>query len=124
MAVMCKLFISRFLDFEGEIRCAMRDLLEAAIRHFATLLIFLIFVRAILSWFPEPKSDGAFRQLYFGLLRVAHVMTDPITGPIRNLLRKSPLGGPGMFLDFSPIIALFLIQFARDILIQIVRMVF
>ncbi|MCL2399454.1 MAG: YggT family protein [Defluviitaleaceae bacterium] len=102
----------------------MREILEAAIRHFASLLIFLIFVRVILSWFPEPKSDSILRQLYFNLLRIAHILTDPITGPIRNLIRKSPLGGPGMVLDFSPIIALFLIQFARDILIQIVRMIF
>ena len=98
----------------------MREILILAIVYFTNLLIFLIFVRAILSWFPKPKSEGLFRQMYMGLLQMAHSLTDPITGPIRNLLKKSPLGGSGMAFDFSPIIAFFLIRFVREILIQIV----
>ena len=96
-------------------------LLATAIHYFSNLLILLIFVRAILSWFPEPKSNGTLRMIYFGLLRLAHTMTDPITNPIRRLIQKSPLGGPGMVLDFSPIIAFFLIRFVSGILIQLVR---
>ena len=98
----------------------MREILITAINLFANLLIFLIFVRAILSWFPEPRSDGPLRQMYFGLLGWAHAMTDPIVGPIRNLINKSPLGGPGMMLDFSPIIAFILIGLVRNILINLV----
>ena len=99
-------------------------LLGLAIHHFANLLIFLIFVRAILSWFPEPRSDGPLRQIYYGLLKLAHTMTDPITGPIRRLIQKSPLGGPGMVLDFSPIIAFFLIGIVRDLLMGLVGNLF
>ena len=102
----------------------MGDLLALAIHHFANLLIFLIFVRAILSWFPEPRNDGPLRVIYYGLLKTAHTMTDPITGPIRRLIQKSPLGGPGMVLDFSPIISFFLIGFVRDILVTFVRGIF
>jgi len=102
----------------------MGTTLVLAIDLFANLLILLIFVRAILSWFPEPSNDGPLRQLYFFALTLAHTMTDPITGPIRNLIRKSPLGGPGMVLDFSPIIAFLLIGFVRNFLIQLVRNVF
>ena len=102
----------------------MGPLLASAIYHFGNLLIILIFLRAILSWFPEPKNDGPLRQLYYGALKLAHTLTDPITGPIRSLLQRSPLGGPGMMLDFSPIIAFFLINFARGILINIVMTVF
>ena len=102
----------------------MGDILAAAIQLFANLLIFLIFVRAILSWFPEPRSEGIMRTLYVGLRTMAHTMTDPITAPIRGLLQRSPLGGPGMMLDFSPIIAFFLIGFVRDILTQLVRGLF
>ena len=98
----------------------MTILIATAIDYFANLLIFLIFVRAILSWFPEPRNDGLLRSLYYGLLKMAHTMTDPITGPIRRLLQNSPLGGPGMVLDFSPIIAFFLINLARNILIRLV----
>jgi len=103
---------------------ALRDILIVSIHWFSNILIFLIFVRVILSWFPEPRGDGPFRQLYYGLLNVAHFMTDPITGPIRNLIQRSPLGGPGMVLDFSPIISFFLIRLVRDLLMQIVWVVF
>ena len=102
----------------------MGVLLATAIYHFGNLLIILIFVRAILSWFPEPRNDGPLRQLYYGALKLAHTMTDPITGPIRKLLQNSPLGGQGMMLDFSPIIAFFLINFARNFLMRFVLMVF
>ena len=88
---------------------------------FSNVLIFLIVVRAILSWFPEPRDDGPLRSIYIWLLRIAHTMTEPIVGPIRKLIQRSPLGGPGMILDFSPIIAFFLIRFARDILISLVN---
>jgi len=98
----------------------MGQLLALAIHYFASLLIYLIVARAILSWFPEPRNDGPLRQLYYFVLRLAHVLTDPVVGPIRNLIRKSPLGGPGMVLDFSPIIAIVLINFARTALIQFV----
>ena len=102
----------------------MGVILATAIHYFGNLLIFLIFVRAILSWFPQPRSNGPLRQLYFGLLRLAHVLTDPILSPIRSLIQRSPLGGPGMVLDFSPIIAFFLINFGRRILMQLVLAVF
>ena len=102
----------------------IRGVLTASIFWFSNILVFLIFVRVILAWFPEPRNDGLFRQLYNSLLNLAHFMTDPITGPIRNLIQKSPLGGPGMVLDFSPIIAFFLIRVIRDLLIQIVWVVF
>ena len=102
----------------------LRDVLIVSIHWFSNILIFLIFARVILTWFPEPRSDGPLRQLYHSLLSVAHFMTDPITGPIRNLIHKSPLGGPGMVLDFSPIISFFLIRLVRDLLMQIVWFIF
>ena len=99
-------------------------MLVSAVRLFCDLLIVLIFVRAILSWFPQPRDDGLFKQLYFGVLRLAHTLTDPIVSPIRNLIQKSPLGGPGMVLDFSPLIAIILINIARSLLIQLILSVF
>jgi len=95
----------------------MAGILIPTIFYFSNFLIFLIFVRAILSWFPEPRSNGFLRDVYYFLLKLAHTITEPITGPIRNLIRRSPLGGPGMVIDFSPVIALLLIQFVRNILI-------
>ena len=98
----------------------MRELLSMAIYYFAQLLTFLIFLRAILSWFPEPRMDSPLRAIYYGLLQMAHTLTEPIITPIRDLIRRSPLGGPGMMLDFSPIIAIILIRLVSDILRQLV----
>ncbi|MCL1997173.1 MAG: YggT family protein [Turicibacter sp.] len=89
-----------------------------AIDHFANFLIILIIARALLSWFPQPSSDSPLGPLYYGFLKFAHVLTDPITAPIRKLIQRSPLGGPGMMIDFSPMIAMILINFARQILLN------
>ena len=101
----------------------MGIVLLEAIRLFSTLLTALIIARALLSWFPEPRSDG-FRQIYFGFLRIAHTLTEPIIGPIRSLIQHSPLGGPGMMMDFSPIIALLLIRTVQTVLMSIVIILF
>ncbi len=42
-------------------------------------------------------------------------MTEPILGPCRRMLDKSPLGG-GMMLDFSPVIALILMMLAEQLI--------
>jgi len=98
-------------------------LLEEAIRLFGGALMLLIFVRAILSWFPEPQ-EGILRDIYYLVIRVSNTFVGPIIEPIRNLIQKSPLGGPGMMIDFSPIIAFILIQFVQGLLISIVRTIF
>lgn len=91
----------------------MQLTLIQAIYYFFKVLDGLIFVRVILSWIPIQK-DNAFIQLLYAL-------TEPILGPIRNILFKSPLGGPGMMMDFSPIIAIFLLEIVQGLLVSIVR---
>jgi YggT family protein len=75
----------------------------------------LIFVRAIAS-FIAPAANNQF--LYF-----IFVLTEPILGPMRWLLEKSPLGGRGMMIDLSPILAFIAISFVRQILISIINSV-
>ena len=65
-----------------------------------------------MSWLP--LGQGPITQLIYSL-------TEPILGPIRNLIHKSPLGG-GMMLDFSPVIALFVMELLKNILIGLVYM--
>ncbi len=77
-------------------------LLFDAIYIFCRILKFAILVEVILSWIP-----GA-RQSMLGDLISS--LTNPILGPIRRMLYKSPLGGPGMMLDFSPILAYVLLD--------------
>lgn len=77
--------------------------------HMLSLVIqILIFIRFILSWISMGRPSAA--------LGVIYTLTEPLFSPVRKLLNKSPLGGPGMMLDFSPIIVLFLIRIAESVI--------
>ena len=93
----------------------MEALLVQAIGLFFYLLEMLIFVRIILSWLPIGYNNPIVRFLY--------TMTEPILGPARDMLAKSPLGG-GYGLDFSPVFALILMRLVQTLLISGVQMIF
>ncbi len=78
------------------------DIIISAIGVFIEILDYLILARVFLSWLPFGMDNPIIRFIY--------TLTEPILAPIRNMISKSPLGGPGMVLDFSPIIAFFLIR--------------
>ncbi len=89
----------------------IEEILISGINTFANVLTYAIFARVILSWFVGRGN---------ALTNMLDVIVEPILGPVRNLIYKSPIGGPGMGLDFSPIIAYILIGFIRGILIQVI----
>lgn len=93
----------------------MEALLVQAIGLFFYFLEILIFVRILLSWLPMGYNSAIGRFLY--------TMTEPILGPVRDMVNKSPLGG-GFGLDFSPIFALILMRLVQTLLISGVQMVF
>ena len=93
----------------------MEALLVQAIGLFFYFLEILIFVRIILSWVVRGYNSALGRFLYN--------MTEPILGPVREMLNKSPLGG-GYGLDFSPIFALILMRLVQTLLISGVQMIF
>lgn len=93
----------------------MEALLIQAIGLFFYFLEILIFVRILLSWFPIGYNSAIGRFLY--------QMTEPILGPVRNMVDKSPLGG-GYGLDFSPVFALILMRLVQTLLISGVQMIF
>lgn len=93
----------------------MEALLVQAIGLFFYFLEMLIFVRIILSWLPMGYNSAIGRFLY--------TMTEPILGPVRDMVNKSPLGG-GFGLDFSPIFALILMRLVQTLLISGVQMIF
>ncbi len=69
---------------------------------------FLIIVRAIISWVnPDP---------YNPIVRTLDRLTEPILNPIRKVMWRISGNLP---IDFSPIIAIFLIQLAGKLLIRI-----
>lgn len=70
------------------------------------ILTVLVFARVIVSWVsPDPRNP---------LVAFIYRTTEPMLGPIRNLL---PVTGG---LDFSPLILLVLIQVAERLLIQLI----
>ena len=87
---------------------SIQTLLISAIGVFFYVLEILIFVRILFSW------------LLFGI-GLLYQLTEPILGPVRNMVDKSPLGG-GMGLDFSPIFALILMRLVQTLLVAAIRM--
>ena len=88
----------------------LQAILTQAIHLFFELIQWLILIRIFLSWIPIPLG---------GISQFIYQTTEPILGPARELLRKSPLGG-GMMLDFSPIIALILMMLVKQLLTGLV----
>ena len=78
------------------VSCFLLVFLEAFINIAAQALVLAIFVRVIMSWVPI--------RLPFGLNELVWNVTEPVLAPIRRFM---PMAG-GM--DFSPLIALLLVQ--------------
>lgn len=75
-------------------------------------LVFLIFqfaliARVFISWLPIGRDNKFVDLLY--------AVTEPVLGPIRNMLSRSSLMNNSAFsmFDFSPIVALLLLGFLR-----------
>ncbi len=81
-------------------------LLLKAVYIFCTILQFAILFEVILSWIPGAKQSVVGE--FIGNL------TGPILNPIRRILYKSPLGGPGMMIDFSPIFAFMILNIIQN----------
>jgi YggT family protein len=85
----------------------LRVFAEAFIEVLGGVLTAAIFVRVLLSWIQV--------QLPVGLADFLFSATEPILGPIRRALPA--MGG----MDFSPFIAVILIQIVQGVLLTIVR---
>ena len=88
----------------------MIEVIVVALRIFCEVLSYVILARCIMSWLPL-RQDNPIVKLVYGL-------TEPILGPIRRMLAKSPLGG-GLPIDFSPIIAYFFIELGYRVVISV-----
>lgn len=87
------------------VECFVVVFVEAFINVLASVLTIAIFVRVILSWIQI--------QLPLGLGEFVFSVTEPILGPIRRALPA--MGG----IDFSPFLALILIQVVQALLVRI-----
>ncbi|MCL1883450.1 MAG: YggT family protein [Defluviitaleaceae bacterium] len=88
----------------------MIPILMNTVEVFFMVLYVMLFARIILSWFPMGRNNR-FMELLFAF-------TEPVLSPIRKLVHRSPLGGPGMVLDFSPLIAFVLLRLARIVVLN------
>lgn len=84
----------------------IQGLLYVALNKFFELLEWLILIRIILSWLPIGRNM---------ITDILYTLTEPILGPVRSMMDKSPLGG-GMMIDFSPVIALFVLRLIHMLL--------
>ncbi len=78
-------------------------LLAQTLSTFVSIYLVLMFIRILLSWFPNVNW-------YDPPFSVLSQLTDPYLNIFRSII--PPLGG----IDFSPIIAIFALQFAAQIL--------
>ena len=82
----------------------MIDILILFINAFSQLLVLLVIVSVILSYFMDP---------YHPVRRAIDGVVDPLLAPIRRVV---PLIGA---LDFSPLVLIILIQLLSNILIRL-----
>lgn len=80
-----------------------------------TVYIILVFLRVLMSWIPRLPDNSAV-QAVAGFVR-------DTTDPYLNLFRRflPPVGGGGFALDLSPIVGIFLLLIAQQIVVALVR---
>ncbi len=83
----------------------MFEVLRTFVDILGTVLFFAIFIRALMSWVMPQDSTG--------FSRILLEITEPIIGPIRRVMPS--FGG----LDFSPWVAMILIQVVKQVLISV-----
>lgn len=83
-------------------------LLAATLSSFLTIYLYLMIFRVLLTWFPNIDWSSA----PFSILSQ---LTDPYLNLFRSII--PPLGG----IDFSPIIAFFVLQFGSEFLIGLLK---
>ncbi|HUG07152.1 MAG: YggT family protein [Chloroflexota bacterium] len=87
------------------VSCFLIVFLEAFVNIAAQALVLAIFARVIMSWVPI--------RLPLGLNELVWNVTEPVLAPIRRFM---PMAGG---FDFSPFVALLLIQIIASIILRL-----
>lgn len=85
----------------------MKEYLALSVYWFFTILIWIMIVRILLSWFPNINW-------YNQPFRAMKEITDPILEPFRKLI--PPFSG----IDFSPIFAFLCLEVLRYVIVVLI----
>lgn len=83
-----------------------------AISWFANMLVTLLFIRAIMSWFVTDMYSTFWGRFYGALIR----FTEPIVEPFRIFLSRFNTG----MLDFSVLLAMLAIELISNVAIRLI----
>ena len=89
----------------------MKATIIYAIYMFCNILVALLLIRALMSWFVRDMYSPM-GKIYGAILR----FTEPIVMPFRRLLSRFNTG----MLDFSVLLAMLVIEMAGNILVKII----
>jgi YggT family protein len=89
----------------------MINTLSYAVNLLFNLLEYAIFIDVILSWVYRGRGNA--------LIDILHIFTEPFMGPARKLQQRFVQMS---MLDFSPIIAYFILLILRNIVNYVLRM--
>jgi YggT family protein len=82
----------------------MLNTIQTALNYLFTLLEYAIFIDVILSWVYRGRGNT--------LIDILHIFTEPFMAPARKIHERLI---PSTMLDFSPIIAYFMIAVLRTL---------
>ena len=89
----------------------MKATIIYAIYMFCNILVALLLIRALMSWFVRDMYSPM-GKIYGAIIR----FTEPIVMPFRRLLSRFNTG----MLDFSVVLAMLVIEMAGNILVKII----
>lgn len=87
-----------------------------AISWFANMLVTLLLIRAIMSWFVTDMYSTFWGRFYGALIR----FTEPIVEPFRIFLSRFNTG----MLDFSVLLAMLAIELISNVAIRLILLLF
>lgn len=87
----------------------MKYILVNAVNIFFEFISAAIIIDALLSWLPIGQDNE--------FIRILHIFTEPFVSPARKIQNKII---SGLMIDFSPMIAIFLLWIIEKILITII----
>lgn len=85
------------------------SLLAYVVSKLIGLLQILIIVRAVMSFLPNIDR-------YHPIVRFLHTVTDPLLAPFQRILPGNSIG-----IDFSPLLAIFVLQAIERLLMSALR---